>query len=143
MVVLPALSVKQGMEKVGFFNPVARAEYRSPTGSIQASPCLSPRRVVCARRVGERPVGRGTQGVFARSGEVVLVTFAETKVTQGVGRSNPQVAFERCAWRTLHYLFPGFRCASSGLQARQAAANMAFRTDCGRVTGTKKLSGYK
>jgi hypothetical protein len=26
---------------------------------------------------------------------VVLVTFAETKVTQGAGRSNPQLVFER------------------------------------------------
>jgi hypothetical protein len=25
---------------------------------------------------------------------VVLVTFAETKVTQGAGRSNPQLAFK-------------------------------------------------
>ena len=36
---------------------------------------------------------RGTEGVVARFGGVVLVTFAETKVTQGAGRSNPQLAF--------------------------------------------------
>ena len=60
----------------GFRDPVARAEYRSPTGSIQASPCLSPRRVVCARRVGERPVGRGTEEEVAHSGvSFFLVTF--------------------------------------------------------------------
>ena len=61
-----------GLKKYGatcwcFRIPVARAEYRSPTGSIQASPCLSPRRVVCARRVGERPVGRGRGGVVEDS----------------------------------------------------------------------------
>src|SRR3990167_2839806 len=64
----------------GFQTPVARAEYRSPTGGIQASPCLSPRRVVCARRVGERPVGRGTEEGFARSGACFLsVTFLCTR----------------------------------------------------------------
>ena len=33
MFVLPVSSVKQGIERT-VFNPVARAEYRSPTGSF-------------------------------------------------------------------------------------------------------------
>ena len=68
-----------------FRDPVARAEYRSPTGSFQARPCLSPRRKnvqqderaqraglhFCARRVGRAPGGarnggrsRALRGVF-------------------------------------------------------------------------------
>src|SRR3989344_7640843 len=62
MFVLLVLRVKSSPEKVLLTSPVAHAEYRSHTGSIQARPCLSPRRVLCARRVGERPVGRGTEG---------------------------------------------------------------------------------
>ncbi len=63
----------------GFRVPVARAEHRSPSGSFQASPCLSPSRVVCGRRVGERPLGRGAQGSCRRlRGVILLVTFSWT-----------------------------------------------------------------
>ncbi len=89
------------IEKVLLTHPVAHAEYRRPAGSIQASPCLSPRRVVCARRVGERPVGRGTEGTGeagVRSGvSFLLVTFLWTSKEESPrvqGRSHPQLAFE-------------------------------------------------
>jgi len=85
------------MEQRGFQIPVARAEYRSPTGSIQASPCLSPRRVVCARRVGERPVGRGTEGTGeagARSGvSFLLVTFLWTSKEKSPAVGQPPTSY--------------------------------------------------
>jgi hypothetical protein len=48
--------------------PVARAEYRSPTGSSQASTDRARGAFLSARRVCERPVGRGTEEDVARSG---------------------------------------------------------------------------
>ena len=102
-----------GLKKYGatcwcFRIPVARAEYRSPTGSIQASPCLSPRRVVCARRVGERPVGRGTQGVFARSGvSFSLVPFSWTSKRKepAVGQPPTSTRGRRPLDKMISYLF--------------------------------------
>jgi len=51
-------------------------EYRSPSGGIQASPVFESGRVLGGRRVGERPLGRGTEEVFARPGACfLLVSF--------------------------------------------------------------------
>jgi len=63
---------------------------------------------------------------FSRApGRVVLVTFAETKVTQGAGRSNPQLAFKvKSRQRRLliiHYLDPGFRRGDGNLIRRSSA----------------------
>jgi hypothetical protein len=66
-----------------FANPVTRAEYRSPTGSILARPCSSSKRVFRARRVGRAPGGARIRRIrrrLSRAPEgVVLVTFAETQ----------------------------------------------------------------
>jgi hypothetical protein len=63
----------------GFRVPVARAEYRSPSGGFQASPCSSRAASFSGRRVGERPFGRGTEEEVARSGvSFLLVTFLWT-----------------------------------------------------------------
>ena len=41
-------------------------------------------------------------------GGVVLVTFAETKVTRGAGRSNPQLAFKvKSRQAAFDHLMPG------------------------------------
>jgi len=70
--------------------PVARAEYRSPSGGMQASPVFESSRVVCGRRVGERPLGRGTQGVSARSrASFSLVTFSWTSTRKSPAVGQP------------------------------------------------------
>ncbi len=74
--------------------PVAAAEHRSPSGGFQASPCLSRAALWAADELASARSGEERRESSRAPGGVVLVTFAETKVTQGAGRSNPQLAFE-------------------------------------------------
>ncbi len=62
----------------------------------------------------ERPVGRGTEGVFARSGVCffwLLLCANKEKSPGAQGRSYPQLAFESRAKpaRLIYYLDSGFR----------------------------------
>ena len=89
-----------------FSGPVARAEYRRPTGSIQASLCLSPR-----RKYYGKTSERSEQGYFFAPGELAsargarnggrsralrgvlsfgyLSLHEQRKVTLGAGREHP------------------------------------------------------
>ncbi len=54
--------------RVGFFRPRSARRVPQPEREISSEPLFESSRVLCGRRVGERPLGRGTEGVFARSG---------------------------------------------------------------------------
>ena len=60
------------MKRRGFQIPVARAEYRSPTGSSQASPCLSPR-----RKYYVKTSERSEQGYIYAPGELASARWGE------------------------------------------------------------------
>ena len=64
----------------GFFRvPVARAEYRSPSGSFQASPCLSRAALFAADELASARSGEERKEGVARSGvSFSLVTFSWT-----------------------------------------------------------------
>ena len=86
-----------------------------PHREYSSEPVSSPRRVVCARRVGERPVGRGTEGAVARSGvSFFLVTFSWTSKKKPPAVGQPPTSKTRLK-AARQWQLPGLRCASSGL----------------------------
>jgi len=85
------------LEKVLLTHPVARAEYRSPTGSIQASPVFEPvaRSVRPASQAsadsGEkrRKQSAAPGGLFFRG----FLLAEQKKATQGAGAEPPAISF--------------------------------------------------
>ena len=80
MFVLTVKSVKQGMGNAGVLKtPSAAAEHRSRNREKRAS-CLSPWRVVCARRVRRAPISARSAGRCRRLRvSFSLVTFSWTR----------------------------------------------------------------
>ena len=66
--------------EVGCSNPRRSEPSTEPGRGSSRDSCSSPRRVVCARRVGRVPGGGGSQGVFARSGGSGFGDFCRNKV---------------------------------------------------------------
>ena len=84
-----------------FQAPVARAEYRSPSGSFQASPCLSRAALFVADELASARSGEERKEAVARSGvSFSLVPFSWTskrKEPRVQGRSHPLLAFNIAA----------------------------------------------
>jgi hypothetical protein len=91
-------------------NPVARAEYRSPTGSFQARPCSSPRRENVALLANarsschtfSRPAswssarwGEERKEDVARSGGSGFGDFCRNKSHPGCGAEQPAISFSK------------------------------------------------
>ena len=90
--------VKLGQGKGVVPNPVATAEHRSRNREKRAS-CLSPWRVVCARRVeASADSGEKRKGVSAAPGGLFFRPFLlaeQKKWTQGAGAEPPAISFSK------------------------------------------------
>jgi hypothetical protein len=79
--------------EVGGSPPRSARRVPQPEREFSSEPLFESSRVVGGRRVGERPLGRGTEGVFARSGVCFfwLLFFAQAKKSNLPWVSHPQV----------------------------------------------------
>src|SRR3989344_4115503 len=87
-----------------FIYPVAHAEYRSPSGSIQASPCSSRAAYYAADELASARSGEKRRTVSRAPGRILFGYFllcAQEKVTC-CGSATHKYAFESRAKRAIH-----------------------------------------